>query len=145
MTHPIKRILVGVDGSDNSQRALEWAITLAGPFRAEVIAVHAVGLLARLDGGTPVPSHPHRDELQATFESVWCAPLARSDVAYRTLCVDGPPVLAVLNAASEEEADLIVLGRRGSGGFTELMLGSTSHQVAEHSSCPVFIVPPPRV
>ncbi len=144
MTHPIERILVGVDGSDNSRRALEWAVTLAGPFGAEVIAVHAVGLLTRLDDGTPVPSHSHRDELQATFESLWCAPLAQSNVAYRTLCVDGPPVLVVLDAASEEEADVIVLGRRGAGGFSELMLGSTSHQVAEHSACPVFIVPPPR-
>jgi nucleotide-binding universal stress UspA family protein len=144
MTEHIERILVGVDGSDNSKRALEWAITLAARSEAEVIAVHAAGLLAHIGEGAPVPSHSHRQELQAAFENVWCAPLESSGVEYRTMYMEGPPVLSLLDAASEEGADMIVVGRRGTGGFAELMLGSTSHQVAEHAACPVLIIPPPR-
>ena len=71
----IKRILVGVDGSDNAHRALAWAMLLAQEFAAEVVAVHAVGLLAHLGEGAPVPSHSHLAELREAFELQWCAPL----------------------------------------------------------------------
>lgn len=144
MTTVLERVLVGVDGSENARRALEWAVALAGRFGAEVIAVHAVGLLTRLHGGPPVPSHSHLDELRRVFESEWCSPLVGCDVPHRLLCLDGPPVLVLLDAAEREEADLIVVGSRGIGGFPELLLGSTSHQVVEHSRWPVLIVPPVR-
>jgi nucleotide-binding universal stress UspA family protein len=141
MTARVGRILIGVDGSDNARRALEWAVLLASQFEAEVVAVHAVGLLARLGEGPPIPSHSHLDELRTSFESEWCAPLTVSGVPYRLLCLDGPPVLVLLDAAEREDVDLIVVGSRGAGGFAELLLGSTSHQLAEHSSRPVLIVP----
>jgi nucleotide-binding universal stress UspA family protein len=141
MTTHVERIIVGVDGSDNSRHALEWAILLAQRFDATVVAVHAMGLLTQLGDGPPVPSQSHRDELQAVFESEWCAPLVTSGVSHRYLFRDGPPVMVLLDAADQQKADLIVVGSRGTGGFSELMLGSTSHHVAEHSVCPVLIVP----
>ena len=49
--------------------------------------------------------------------------------------------MALLAAADEEDADLIVVGSRGLGGFPQLLLGSTSTQLAQHSSRPVTIVP----
>jgi nucleotide-binding universal stress UspA family protein len=142
MTPGIQRILVGVDGSDNGQRALTWAVLLARQFHAEVVAVHAIGLLAHLGEGPPVPSHSHLEELRGAFETVWCAPLAGSGVAYHLLLIDGAPVPVLLAAAQSEAADVVVLGSRGVGGFPELLLGSTSHQMAEHARCPVLIVPP---
>jgi nucleotide-binding universal stress UspA family protein len=138
----IRRILAGVDGSDNSRRALQWTILLARQFHAELVAVHAVGLLSRLGDGPPVPSHSHLDELRLEFERDWCAPVHASTVAYRLLLRDGPPVPVLLAAAEEETADLIVLGSRGVGGFPELLLGSTSHHVAERATRPVLVVPP---
>lgn len=144
MTAKVERIVVGVDGSDNGRRALEWAMLLAGGFGAEIIAVHAVGLLATVAGGARVPSQGHWDELQAEFEQDWCAALTGSDLPARRLLLDGPPALVLLGAADREDADLIVVGTRGTGGFTELLLGSTSHQVAQHSTRPVVIVPPAR-
>lgn len=143
MTVTLDRILVGVDGSEHSERAIEWAIALASSYGAEVVAVHAVGLLAHLGDGPPVASHPHLGELHRLFETQWCAPLDGAAVANRRLCVDGPAALALLTAADHEEADLIIVGSRGAGGFRELLLGSTSLQVAEHSRRPVLIVPPP--
>ncbi len=142
MTAKVQRIVVGVDGSDNGRRALEWAMLLAGGFGAEIIAVHAVGLLATVAGGARVPSQGHWDELRDEFEQDWCAALTGSDLRARRLLLDGPPALVLLGAADREDADLIVVGTRGTGGFTELLLGSTSHQVAQHSTRPVLIVPP---
>jgi nucleotide-binding universal stress UspA family protein len=140
----VERIVVGVDGSQNAQRALDWAILLGRRFGAEIVAVHAVGLLTNLGDGSPVPSHSHLEELRGKFESEWCASLQASDVPHRLACLDGPPVRVLLDAAKQEDADVIVVGSRGEGGFSELLLGSTSHQVAEHSNRPVFIVPPDR-
>ena len=142
MTARLERILVGVDGSDNGKRALEWAMLLARQSQAELIAVHAIGLLAHLGPGPAVPSHSHLEELRQTFESEWCAPLRDSGIAYRLEFVDGAPVQVLLSVAASEAVDVIVVGSRGVGGFPELLLGSTSHQLAQHAGCAVLIVPP---
>jgi nucleotide-binding universal stress UspA family protein len=142
MTAVIERILVGIDGSKNAVRALDWAMLLARPFNAELVAVHAVGLLAHLGDGPPVPSHQHLEELRHAFETEWCAPLLDSGIEHRLLLVDGAPVPILLSVAGRERSNVIVVGSRGAGGFDELLLGSTSLQLAEHASCPVLIVPP---
>lgn len=144
MTARIKRVLVGVDGSANARRALEWAIELAAPTGAEVAVVHAAGLLTRFGDGPLVPAHAHMTELQERLEREWCAPLALAGVPYRAILADGAPVLALLAAAEREQADVIVVGSRGEGGFAELRLGSTSQQLAEHADRPVLIVPSSR-
>jgi nucleotide-binding universal stress UspA family protein len=138
----VSRVLAGVDGSDNSRRALEWAILLAERFEAELVAVHAIGLLSDLGDGPPVPSHSHLEELRLKFERDWCAPVRGTTVAHRLLLRDGPPVPVLVGTADDESADLIVVGSRGVGGFPELLLGSTSHHVVERASRPVLVVPP---
>jgi len=137
----IDRILVGVDGSDNSVAAVEWAAGLAQITGADVVAVHALGLLEPMGSGDPVPSFPHRDEIRARFEDVWCAPLDAQGVRSRRILHDGSAVSVVLDTAREVDADVIVLGSRGLGGYPELLLGSTSTQVAQAADRPVMIVP----
>jgi nucleotide-binding universal stress UspA family protein len=134
----LDRILVAVDGSENSVAAVTWAADLASSTGAEVIAVHALGLLERMDTESE-PSEPHRDEIQRRFETEWCAPL--DGLKSRRLLRDGSAVPVLLGVADEEDVDLIVLGSRGLGGYPELLLGSTSTQVAQHSHRPVTIVP----
>lgn len=141
MKPALRRIVVGIDGSENSRRALEWAILLTEGFDAELLAVHALGLLTHVGDGPPIPSHNHRQEVQEVFERDWCAALAGSGVARRTLCLEGPPVPALLGVSESEQADLLVVGSRGVGGFAELRLGSTSHQLVEQSRRPVLVVP----
>lgn len=138
----IKRLVVGVDGSDDSGRALDLAVVFGECFGAEVVAVHAVGLLAHLGSGPPVPSQSHIDELRSTFETEWCAALKTNGIPHRMLLLDGPPAVKLLEAAENEHADMIVVGSRGSGAG--LRLGSTSHQVVERAHCPVLVVPPPE-
>jgi nucleotide-binding universal stress UspA family protein len=142
LTSKIESVIVGVDGSTYSDRALEWSIVFAAAFRAEVLAVHAAGLLAHVEGGPLVPSQSHLGELRREFEEEWCLPLAKTRVPHRMLLVDGPPVMALLDTARREDAGLIVMGRSGAGNRSDLLLGSTSHQLAERSHCPVVIVPP---
>jgi nucleotide-binding universal stress UspA family protein len=137
----LERIVVGVDGSENSLAAVSWAAGLARATGAEVVAVHALGLLERLGDGPPVASQTHRDEIRERFEAEWCAPLDAPDVRCRRVVRDGSPVTALLAVAEDEGADLIVVGSRGLGGYPEQLLGSTSTQVAQHAPCPVAIVP----
>jgi nucleotide-binding universal stress UspA family protein len=137
----VDRIVVAVDGSANSITALGWAADLAAVTGAEVLAVHALGLLEGSDTDGPVPTQSHREEIRDRFETTWCAPLAEAGVPNRRMLRDGNPVSVILTVADEEEADLIVVGSRGLGGYPELLLGSTSTQIAQRSTRPVVIVP----
>lgn len=141
---PITTILTGVDGSEDSRLALSWAAELAMQLDAEVLAVHALGLLEHLgpDGQT-VPAAARRAEIEQIFREEWCAPLESAGVRRRELLVDGPPAMVLLRVADEQGVDLIVVGSRGMGGFPELQLGSTSTQVVQHAKVPVTVIPRP--
>ncbi len=137
----VKRILVGTDGSDHAQRALRWAAELAGQTGADIVAAHAVGLLVTTPDG-PVPSTPYHDRLRSSLEGDWTNELRSAGVPFSCRLVEGSAVTALLQAAEDESVDLIVVGSRGAGGFSELHLGSTSHQIALYADRPVAIVPP---
>jgi nucleotide-binding universal stress UspA family protein len=140
----LERILVGVDGSPNSMAAVEWATGAAAITGAEVVTVHAFGLLEHLLGPETPTAESLRDVIRDRFETEWCAPFNRAGIRCRQQLRDGSPVGVLLAAAEDEDADLIVLGSRGLGGYPELLLGSTSTQVAQNSTRPVTIVPSRR-
>jgi nucleotide-binding universal stress UspA family protein len=135
-----RRIVVGVDGSDNAASAVRVAAELATLAGAEVLAVHAVGLIEGGGDGTHTPADRHA-ALREDMEQRWCHHLDEAGVATSHELRDGNPVVVLLAVAEEVGADLIVLGSRGLGGFPELLLGSTSTQVTQHAPCPVVIVP----
>jgi nucleotide-binding universal stress UspA family protein len=120
-------IVVGVDTSAESLAAFEWAVALAEATGAEVVAVHAVGLLEA--GGYRAPPD---------LESVATQAQARASV--RSLAEPGPPAEVLLRVAEREAADVITVGSRGLGG-TARQLGSTSDAVARESPIPVVVVP----
>lgn len=150
MEHEVRsrRIVVGLDGSEGSSRALRWVLETAKPLDAEVVAVHVHHLTAYLPapmGVTPpMDTQEWLEELQRTFAQDWCAPLRKAGVRYHAVFDDGtgPAASALMRIAQQEGADMIVVGSRGLGGFAELLLGSVSHQLAHHSPVPVVIVPP---
>jgi nucleotide-binding universal stress UspA family protein len=78
------------------------------------------------------------------MEQDWCQPLADAGIAFRAVIVDGGPEALIALAASVQ-ADILVVGRRGRGGFAELVLGSFSHHLVHHSTHPVLVVPPLKV
>lgn len=135
--------MVGVDGSENSRQALSWAARLGGELDAELLAVHAVGLLEHLgaSGQRSVPPS-HRDSVLRRFLEDWCAPLDAVDgLRARRIAEEGPPAMALLRLAEREHVDLIVVGCRGIGGPDEFFLGSTSSQLIHHSPVPVTVIP----
>lgn len=131
----VKRIMVGVDGSAASLGALRWAVRLAGAAEGEVTAVNAF---------TPSTSELPPDYaklLRGEAEhrlADWCA-AATSPGSVDPLLVDGDPN-ALLDAAAQD-ADLLVVGTRGAGGFAHLHLGSVAHHLAHHTQVPLAIVP----
>lgn len=134
----MKRIVVGVDGSAVAAAALAWAAQLAASSGAEVVVATAFW---------PAESElpPDRyDELEAaatrSLEAEWSAPAREAGVEYRTVLCEGEPA-ALLEAAEAEDADLLVVGTRGRGGFAGLHVGSVAHHLAHHTTRPLAIVP----
>jgi len=142
---PLKKILVGLDGSTGSARALDWAIQLAKALDAEIIAVHVGELLtpSALGLGLAPIDLPDNwmDELQKQFENEWTAALKVAGVKYRTIFEAGPPAPTLIAIAGDQRPDLIVTGSRGLGGFGELLLGSVSHELVLHAQLPVVVIP----
>ena len=91
---------------------------------------------------TPLPSltEPQRDELRDVALG-WCKQLADAGVPHRVLLIEGNAPLALAQVANDENAELVVTGRRGRSGFAELILGSTSHALTHCLPIPLVIVP----
>ena len=136
-------IIVGVDGSDESARALDWAADEAKlrDARIRVVSAWHVPTLVYSSGYAPMVA-PSADE--STAHAVQeIAEGAAGDV--ESMGLEAEPVVIHGNAAealidASAEADLLVVGSRGHGGFAGLLLGSVSAQCAHHSHCPVVIV-----
>jgi nucleotide-binding universal stress UspA family protein len=134
-------VVVGIDGSANARRALVIAGHHARSTGAHLLVVHAVGLTELIDGER-VPAHDHHDDIEHLVDG-WCDALRDEGLDdFEARLIDGPPVDAILRAAHENDASVIVVGRRGAGGRPELRLGSTAHQIVEHAYHPVLVIPP---
>jgi nucleotide-binding universal stress UspA family protein len=137
-------IYVGIDGSSHSQLALEWAMREAVIRREPltVIAVHEVPTSGW--GGMIV--YPQDSELRETSrkaaqEAVDKAAAQLGGAAPSSVTVQGSIGLPAAELIElSRDADLLVIGSRGAGGFTRLIVGSTSTQVSQHAHCPVVIV-----
>ncbi len=138
-------IVVGVDGSDGADAALHFAAEEAQLRGATLNAVHAWTLPPGLavPGVAPPLTTEYLDQLAADAEQLLDRALADIEDGgprvERTV-VRGSPVTALVEAAAD--ADLLVVGSRGRGGFAGLLLGSVSQQCAHHAPCPIVIVHP---
>lgn len=136
------RIVVGVDGSSHARRALVHAVDEARRRDATVDAVYAYAppvYWSAPEFGVLIPrpeSEVVEDATQLLERELAELP---DDVVVEPIVVEGPAARALLETA--RGADLLVVGSRGRGGFMGLLLGSTSHQVVTHATCPVVVVP----
>lgn len=136
------RIVVGVDGSDGSRRALRWAVREARLRAADLDVVYAAAELHPwVDPGLfpPLPT----EDLCAQGRAVLDEFLAGIDLAgvhVERISTVGGGARVLLEAAIG--ADLLVVGSRGRGGFKALMLGSVAQQAVTHAACPVVVVVP---
>jgi nucleotide-binding universal stress UspA family protein len=137
-----KRILVGVDGSPGSRKALTWAAAEAAEHGADLTVVNVWEHTLPPTAGGPSVSEHFSDPSQRTPDEL---------VAYiKEVLGEDPPVRVqprvtqgnVSRVLIEESAgaDLLVVGTRGHGGFSGLVLGSVSQHVAAYAECPVTVV-----
>lgn len=132
-------VVVGIDGSADSRRAMLIAARHARSLGTDVVVVHAIGLTRPDDGS---PTFGHRSDIAAQVDR-WSQALRDEGwEEYDVVLEDGPPVDVLARVARDRDAAMIVVGRRGAGGRPELRLGSTAHQVVELARCPVLVVPP---
>ena len=137
----MERIVVGVDGSDTSRQALVWAIDEARRREAVVEAIHAwhqpfVTGYAELG---EMGLGDYLTEAEATLSAALRA-VDTTGVAVEGRVLAGGPSQVLVEQA--KGAALLVVGSRGRGGFSGLLLGSVSQQAAHHAPCPVVIIPP---
>ncbi|MGH3224588.1 MAG: universal stress protein [Streptosporangiaceae bacterium] len=138
-------ILVGVDGSGHSQRALEWAMKEAAIRHAPltVLTVHQA-VRGFFSGTADYPddaalTQKAREAVQAETDKVLAGIGESRPESVTVRAVHGFPVEELINGS--KDADMVVVGQRGAGGFARLVMGSVTIQVAQHAYCPVVIIP----
>jgi nucleotide-binding universal stress UspA family protein len=143
-------IIVGVDGSEHSRRALGWAMREAVKHQLllTVVSIH------------PPPARPATSiywGVHSYPENSFDPELARAAVQQFVEKVAGeigeaPEIIVSVGTGdvaeelvnASHDADMLVVGSRGGGGFARLLMGSVSSQVVHHASCPVVVIPGPR-
>jgi nucleotide-binding universal stress UspA family protein len=138
-------IVVGIDGSSHSARALEWALNEAAikHARLTVLTVHSVAVSGW--SGNPILLPGDADDQEKARQAAEeltlkaASQLGEAQPASVTVrAVIGFPAEELIKASGD--ADLLVVGSRGAGGFARLIVGSVSNQVVHHAHCPVAVV-----
>jgi nucleotide-binding universal stress UspA family protein len=140
----VRRIVVAVDFSPHSERALDAAFALAAPLGAEVHAVHVCVLLAHaLTEG----AHPDAPDFEARVRAAIDARLARlradagaKGAKLETHRVDGNPAERIVAEAARLGADMIAIGTHGHSGLDRVLLGSVAERVVRTAKVPVLSV-----
>lgn len=138
----MKKIVVGIDGSAASQRALEVAAEEARLRGARLVIVSAWDIPVVMSTAVVYPPEIIDGIRADTEASVAAAQTWVTEHEPQVECegkvMQGPAATVLLEEA--EDADMIVVGSRGRGGFSSLLLGSVSQQIVHHAPCPVLVV-----
>jgi universal stress protein A len=147
----LKKILIPVDFSANSEKALDYGLGLARLAKASVILLY-VYELPQFSGLLPEPSswlidYPEiKKSLDAVIETAKerLAKMAdrvhEGEVEVRTQICEGSPYEEIVKVAQAEEVELVVIATHGYTGFTHFLLGSTAEKVVRAAPCPVLVV-----
>ena len=141
-----KRVLVAVDGSNHSERALAEAIDLAQQGDAAltlVTVVPEVGTLALGGGFAPAIDYQTlTDDLEREYKQLLEAERAKlpAEDRFRAVMLRGRPARALMDEVKSGGHDLVVMGSRGRGGLRAMMLGSVSQEVLHACPVPVLVV-----
>lgn len=144
---PIKRIVVGTDGSESAEKAVDQAIELASVLGAELELVNAFEVpspakLERMRAEIPDPDFAFAADPANQSEMLLRRTAERAEqagVKVRTWSQGGDPASYILDVANETDADLIVVGNRGMTGAARFLLGSVPNKISHHAPCSVFI------
>lgn len=140
-------IVVGVDESPGAQRAVEWALAEAAVHHWTVRLVHAIppvqnlypygmGEMVWLDDMNEQAEHAARELLESALANAGGPP---DGVTVERVARFSPAANLLVDESRGK--DMLVVGSRGRGGFTGLLLGSVSQQIVHHADCPVVVIP----
>ena len=148
MSAVASRIIVGVDGSEQSQAALGWALGQAELVGADLVLAHTWNpdsyATPAMAGAVPdmiqagALNHEAEELAQAWLDDLVAATAARTIASVSGVLASGSPAGHILVLSAE--ATMVVVGSRGRGGLRSAVLGSTSQQIAHHAQCPVVVV-----
>jgi len=146
----IKKILVTIDGSENSMKAAEYAVSLVKKYDAELTILYVLyselGFAYSNLLGVTTPKaiedvlDTQKKDVQKWFDEIR-SKLANSKIPVTDkIIVSVSSIVGIVGFADKEKMDLIILGTRGRTGFKKLLMGSVAEGVVNHSSCPVMVV-----
>ncbi|MFS0780206.1 universal stress protein [Bacillus sp. 1P06AnD] len=138
-----KKILVAIDGSPMSDKALEAAFSFAENQGSNLLLLH-VGRSVIMPPSMMVPTSENvyeaiknaGEEIVRQAKEKAEAKGLHPEAEY----VEGDPAEQIVDIAKDKEADLVIIGSRGLGNFKEFMLGGVSHKVSQHVHCPILII-----
>jgi len=137
------KILVPVDGSDISYRALDSALFLSERLASKITAIHVIEKVPTVY----IQSQKVLDELLETHKNESqkildeCSSIAtKKGIAINTTLLEGNPASTILEFSQMEKYEVIIIGSRGMGHFKELILGSVSSKILHHSLCSVLLI-----
>jgi nucleotide-binding universal stress UspA family protein len=136
----IKRILVPMDGSKTSFRALDKAIEIARACHATILGVHAVSFVPAEFMPSVVPYRIYQKKEAGKFLEKAKILAAKKGIMFHYAIVFGSPIDQIINISRSKKADIIVIGARGKGRLAEAFFGSVSNAVLHKSAIPVLLV-----
>ncbi len=138
----LKRILVPVDFSECSHKALQYAVPFARQFGATLSLLFVIQPYMPVSDMVPIDVEAIEMQLRSSGEKELAALKAalEPDVKAETSVRIGHPHLEIVRAAAELQADLIVLSTHGRTGLSHVLMGSTTERVVRHAKCPVLVL-----
>ena len=140
-----RKILVPVDFSAGSLRALDFAAALAAQFNAGLILVHVLDPIyttGRFDSPRLRPLRAEaRQEAESKLEKMSADTVKESQAPMKHHVIDGVAPDAILAFARKVNADWIIMGSKGQTGVKRLLAGSVAERIVRHATCPVMVVP----
>ena len=136
----MKKILVPLDGSKNSIRGLDNAISIARACQASIMGVYILPVYPKnfIDAITPYFFHPEREAKKFMADAK--KRCAQKGILFKSKIIWGSPTSEIQEMANSKKYDLIVVGARGMGSIKEIFLGSVSNAIVHKSKIPVMVV-----
>jgi nucleotide-binding universal stress UspA family protein len=140
MKNKIKKILVPMDGSKTSFKALDNAIEIARTCHATILGVHVISFLPTEFMPAVVPYKIYQKKEAGIFLEKSKTLAAKKGILFKYAIIYGSPVEQIISLARAKKFDLIVIGARGKGRLAEAFLGSVSNAILHKSTIPVMVV-----
>jgi len=135
----LSKVLLAYDGSENSQKALEWLLNFAQQTTVQTIIIKVLEFPVDLDSVMEAGAKSLRKSLMDQLEKV-AGTFTEKGLSAKKIVLEGEPASQLIQYAKKEKVDLIICGTRGLGGFESLLLGSVAHKLVTHSPVPVLVI-----